>query len=514
VPITLQRLLASTMGKDPSVRPATAADLARALNAIEQNQYGFARVTPFKIRISQVPHAAQPAIQFADYEQTRLKSTLDLDIQPVPSDSGAPSSVFIKPVLDDAQQPGANSLPLAKPSNDNATPEPHIVSGTGPQIAHTADPLAFPVFNPQPVPTAVLANPMAVPQVPPPASVPVVARPSRKLKFIISMCVAVAVVVAAIAIGAYFYVIGPDDPTKPVVAGEAATPQAAVRGYLQALAAGNSHDAMSFLDVADFDSTFMTDSVLTASNAANPITNIVTTKDPGSARRSATVTANYQIGQQTVSADFAVALVGQYYLLESGFQAVDLSHIYAPGVGMALNGALIDTKTSSSSIVNLLPGTYQLTVTNSLLTVSHGQFIVTDPHSTTSLFDTVVTLSSDAPSKLAAAAKSTLDGCMAEQEILTSCNFGYSGLSANDQPIQSSIKWSFTQGNSDFSTTTFQYNPAANPAQADASVGIRVRVVAENTAQQSYFGDQKITSVHIDFSNPNDLIVSFDSSDV
>jgi len=58
VPASLERLLNQTMSKDPRLRPATAADLARALNAIEQNEFGFGRVTPFKVKMdpaSQMP---------------------------------------------------------------------------------------------------------------------------------------------------------------------------------------------------------------------------------------------------------------------------------------------------------------------------------------------------------------------------------------------------------------------------------------------------------------------------
>jgi len=73
VPASLERLLASTMSKDPRLRPATAADLARSLNAIEQHELGFGQVTPFKVRQAAAPAAApQPTI--APEDRTRLQA--------------------------------------------------------------------------------------------------------------------------------------------------------------------------------------------------------------------------------------------------------------------------------------------------------------------------------------------------------------------------------------------------------------------------------------------------------
>jgi len=79
VPASLERLLDSTMSKDPRFRPSSAADLARALQAIEQQEYGFARVTPFKVKVEQAPQVAGrgAATQAGvGYERTRLKSSL------------------------------------------------------------------------------------------------------------------------------------------------------------------------------------------------------------------------------------------------------------------------------------------------------------------------------------------------------------------------------------------------------------------------------------------------------
>jgi len=60
VPASLERLLAQGMNKIPRLRPASAADLARALNVIEQSEYGFGRVTPFKVKMDATPAPQAP----------------------------------------------------------------------------------------------------------------------------------------------------------------------------------------------------------------------------------------------------------------------------------------------------------------------------------------------------------------------------------------------------------------------------------------------------------------------
>jgi len=74
VPASLERLLAQTLSKDPKLRPATAADLARALNVIEQTEFGFGRVTPFKVRMTSVAQMADAARLTPAIDATKLKS--------------------------------------------------------------------------------------------------------------------------------------------------------------------------------------------------------------------------------------------------------------------------------------------------------------------------------------------------------------------------------------------------------------------------------------------------------
>ena len=91
VPKALERLLTATMSKNPRFRPSSAAELARALQAIEQQEYGFARVTPFKIKTSS---AGQPAV-----DTPPPASSPKVTTQPQPNQS------FISPFVPNSAAP-------------------------------------------------------------------------------------------------------------------------------------------------------------------------------------------------------------------------------------------------------------------------------------------------------------------------------------------------------------------------------------------------------------------------
>ena len=334
----------------------------------------------------------------------------------------------------------------------------------------------------------------------------------KKVGLIVLICVLVIALLGGGGGFAYWWFAMRDDTSQPVVAGQARFPQAAVRGYLQALAAGNSADALSFVNNAPVGNPFLTDAVLSVSLAANPITDIEAVKDSGSSKTAPTVTATYKIGSQSVSADYTTVQVGKYYFLAVGTQQVDLNDAIVYGVDMSLNGVLVN---SSYSVAPLFPGTYQLAIGNSMLSMSSEPFVVTDPYATTTVSSATITLAPEAQSKLAAAAKSTLDGCMAEKKMLTSCDFGFIGFDDYTTPDESTVKWTFLKGKSDFSNTKFQYKPDVNITRVDAAISLQLQLSLRNTAGKGpYTGKVNITAVHIDFSDPDNLYVSFDSSEV
>jgi len=339
--------------------------------------------------------------------------------------------------------------------------------------------------------------------------------PKKKTGLIILICILIVALVGG-GIGAYFlFFTNKDDPNKPVVAGQAKTPEAAVRGYLQALAAGNSADALSFAATAPSDTTFLTDDVLAASNAISPITNITVIKDTTSSSQYATVTATYQIGSQSVNTKFDVTQYGKYYKLDDVVNKVYMIAMFGDGIDLTLNGVAITSGALSSS-VSLFPGTYKIDVDNSLLSLTGNQFVVTDPTSYDDAPDMTLALTSDAATQFADAAKKTLDDCMAEQATLTSCGFGTAApKNRNGDPIDidaNTIKWTFESGSSDdFSADTFDYYPYSAPTQASSYFvkSIHIRIDVADTTGALYYQSYSLYQMKVDFSDPTNIVVTF-----
>ena len=340
-----------------------------------------------------------------------------------------------------------------------------------------------------------------------------------------ALIIVLAILLVAGGIFAYWWFAMRDNGIRggratddPVAAGQATTAQAAVRGYLQALAAGNSADALSFAAAPPASTTFLTDAVLQASLALNPITFQQAVREDLSNKDDITVTATYQIGTQQVSATYQVDRAGdsKYYFVNNATTTVNLSNVYVDGVGMALNG----TSLGSSKTAELFPGTYQLTINNSLLTLTGGQFTITDPSSSPSLLSTTVELVPDAQSQFADTAKTTLDNCMAEKSLQTSCGFGTGFVMTNDFVFRdvdtSTIQWTFTRGSSnDLTSTNFQYYPQDNPTKVSASINLQVRMVVNGEGADADYYFLKcydFTAVNIDFSDPANLATSFSAS--
>jgi len=333
------------------------------------------------------------------------------------------------------------------------------------------------------------------------------AAPPRKANVKLIALIGVLVVLLLAGGGfAYWYVAVRDDPSKPVSAGQAKTPQAAVRGYLQALANGDATDALSFLSTRPTDTTFLTNDVLSAGNSQGAISDIKATK-----ASDGSVNVTYNIGSQGVTAHFAVHKSGKYYTIDQGTQKVNLSDVYADGVGMTLNGVALDS--SPSSTVTLFPGSYQLGVTNSLLTLTGGDFTVTDPAGSTTLPDTKLTLADNAQAKFADAVKKKLDGCLAEKMMLTTCGFGiYYAAGVTVDP--NSVGWRLMKGQTTVSKGKFTYDGSVAPSETRASISLQVKLEFSGTDKTPYFSLFNILGVSIDFSDENNLAISFDALNV
>ena len=293
--------------------------------------------------------------------------------------------------------------------------------------------------------------------------------------------------------------------TNSGTAGQATTAVAAVQGYLQALAAGNSADALAYMDTTPSDTTYLTDAVLAAGNAINPITNINVTAGSSDYM----VAATYTIGSQTINANYYAQQYGKYYKLNNATGSAFLPD--TGGMPIKLNGVAVTS--SAYSDLTLFPGSYVVTVDNPLLTVTGGNFVVTDPMHGGDNFDMTIDLTADAQTQFQAAAKAQLDSCMAEKAMKTTCGFGFSAFDESGTAIDvdnSSIAWNYGAGSSDdFSSTTFDYSKYNGGLTADASTAIDIELDVKDTSGHPYYQTTTIYTVVVDFSDPTNLAVTF-----
>jgi hypothetical protein len=290
-----------------------------------------------------------------------------------------------------------------------------------------------------------------------------------------------------------------DDPGPVPGAATSGSPEAAVQGYLEALAAGKAADALAYFATPAEDTTFLTDAVLAAGLAVNPITDIAVQDNQHDDTESAWIEATYSIGDQSVSGMFELADHGGSWLLEDDLAYVDLNFEYRQGVGMTLNGVSLDTVADRSKI-EILPGTYTVAVSNPFLTVDGGVFVVEelDPFFDN---DIAITLASDAAATLAAQATAALDACLLEKALPNSCGLGGGELEGGATPDLNTVVWSFTSGSSDFSTADFILD-SYNPTKADAIINAELKIDVSDTAGDSYSGSERLSKLSVDFADP------------
>jgi len=290
--------------------------------------------------------------------------------------------------------------------------------------------------------------------------------------------------------------------TPPATGGPAATPELVVQGYLEALAAGDATTALAFSSSKPADTTFLTDEVLATSLSLGPITDIQVTPDPPGNLAKAT----YNIGEQQVSELYHVPQFGDGFLMDSAAMRVDLSPVYQSGIGMQMNGVSLDGLQLTT--VYLFPGTYQFTTTNPLLVVVPDQLVVETPDAYTPVHNKL-TLATDAQAPLRAAAQATLEACLAEKVLVTSCGFGKESLEGGATPDLDTVTWTVIEGSSDFSLVDFVYYGYSSPIVARGSNALSVKIVVKDTAGNSYSGTESIFQAVADFTDPDNIKVTF-----
>jgi hypothetical protein len=206
----------------------------------------------------------------------------------------------------------------------------------------------------------------------------------------------------------------------------------AVRGYLQAVAAGNARAALTYAAQPPLQSDLLTDAVLAESKRRAPIT-AIDVPDVDDQTASA-VTANYKIGSTRVSHTYQMVRTGgDQWKLATVTAVVEID--YQPAVGMKINGAKL-----TGALPELLPGSYAITTSSKYVKVGSASFVVKGASTAIERHATPASLTKAGKKLAISAAKKDLNRCLSTRAIAPkNCPFGVrsNGFKNN----KSTIRW-------------------------------------------------------------------------
>lgn len=276
---------------------------------------------------------------------------------------------------------------------------------------------------------------------------------------------------------------------------KASTGEAAVQGFLEALAAGDAASALKYADSTPADTSLLTNEVLAASNATAPITDI---KVSAASSKYLPVSASYLLGDTPVTADYSVSDSSGSWKIRTVTREVSLYGM--DGVALTLNGAAV-----TESKLTVFPGAYTLAASNANYKVGGGSFAIASPEDYHSP-DFELSLSSTGLTALRNAAQLHLNYCVKQTSLAPKgCGFaiGAAGSGATK------AKWSINTGKNAMRNASFRLD-YQDPTQAKAYTSITLKMKGYNKAGTYVgHGSSYINSAHADLSGKT-ISVTFD----
>lgn len=275
-------------------------------------------------------------------------------------------------------------------------------------------------------------------------------------------------------------------PTTPAAAD--ATGPGAVRGYLQALAAGDADAALGFAATPPQDATLLTDEVLATLIEDDPITGIEVEPSPTGTSHQLVV-ARYQLGDRSVSASFEVLRQGEVWRLAAVAAEVDLKLLRFGEVPLTINGVALATATPA-----LFPGHYTIATTADRYAVENPDFTVeaiTERPAVTATLG----LSSTGRDEVVAAASSHLKACVKRRKLdPADCGFAITNPKGTKLK-ESTMRWSLHSGADDLADMELVLD---HPGSATAAVSIGVRGEVRGTDGSRWKASVKLTRMRAD----------------
>ncbi|MCL2424642.1 MAG: hypothetical protein FWD11_12255 [Micrococcales bacterium] len=289
---------------------------------------------------------------------------------------------------------------------------------------------------------------------------------------------------AVLALAALLVVTACD--TAPGTTGPAASPQAAARGFLDAVSDGRVDDALSFLRVQPTDRTLLTDDVL--DKAALPITHI-TTSVRGGAQAQRAVDVSYVLDGQRVTDTYQTVRLGGRWFVDEVLPAVPAFVDRPDFAQVTVDGSAVQVPVGWQSGTQVLPGRYRFAVDHPLLDVDNAEFVVTSLHAPAVMAGVPHTRLTDAGrQQVAAAAAAALDSCLAATTLRT-CGFGVGPDHWSWKPgspygtrdftlVENTATWTLEPGGTDLQRTEPQWQYCQTSSTVFSRQGVTTVCVA------------------------------------
>ena len=251
----------------------------------------------------------------------------------------------------------------------------------------------------------------------------------------------------------------------------AGRPSDAVRGYLEALAAGDADEAIGYLETEPADRTFLTKKVLAASAKKAPLTDIDVPDVTG--EQTSWVTANYTLGKQALSEDYSVTGSRGRWKIVRGLTELDLGAERDQPLPVLINGVELTADTAT-----LFPGHYSFTTGSKWVSYGSGATLVlTDPSNPISPRLTP-TLTADGKAAFLQATKKALSSCLDQRKLSPPGCPNRLKAGSNQKVDEDTIRWTLT--NDPFADARVTLDPS-DPRVAEATLYPRYNFKAEGT---------------------------------
>jgi len=274
--------------------------------------------------------------------------------------------------------------------------------------------------------------------------------------------------------------------TSVTPAPQSDTAKAAVQGYLEAIANGDSASALAFAVTRPIEQSLLTDEMLAANRAVAPITDITTTEGAGSDHQS--VQASYNLGGTPVDTTFEVTRVNGTWMLDAVAVPLPLDLSGAEGVDLTING---------TQLLNLnpavFPGRYTVAPSSGWYKLSGGTVQVDNATTVGSAPEAKLALTSSGVSAIRKAAQAKLTSCLKKDSLAPAgCGFG-SYLPGKNKVRPSTIVWRVVSGG----TAMRKLKPSLDVADsAIAKVSVKTRVDCSSTNGRTWRGYSTVHYVY------------------